>query len=321
VIVDHQFHWYPRAYTDTLLGRKQYPRVEESAEGQYLHLAEGAGHLLAPLTRELNEHLADASTCGIDAVVIGPGVLGDVLHLPGDEAAELLGRLHQEYGRAQREHPDRVACLAALPLQDPARALAVLDEAVRDHGLRGVSVLPYIEGRTIASEATLPVFRRIAELGVPVFLHPGYRTPTHRPGIESRLEIGLAWMYHTSVAALALIDSGILDACPGLVVVHPHLGGMLPYVAGRVNNIPGGRGVNELSAYLRSRFYVDTVSSTPPALALACETYGAERIVFGSDHPYVPMAAMRTYLDANAGAKLASAIYANRVPGLRLPGG
>ena len=320
MIVDHQFHWCPAAYAETLARRSRFPRVDETPAGRYLHVAEGAGHLLAPLARGLDEQLADASACGIDVVVIGPGILGDLPRLPSGEAGELLDLLHSEYARAQGRYPDRVACLAALPLQDPSLSLEILDRAIVKLGLRGVSLLPSNEGREMACQATRPVFRRIEELGVPIFIHPGYRTTTYRPGSAARVEVGLAWMYHTSVAALSLIDSGLLDACPDLVVVHPHLGGMLPYVAGRVSNIPGGCGRGKLVEYLRTRFYVDTVSSTPSALALACEMYGADRLVFGTDHPYVPMTAMRAYVDANAGEELAARIYANRVPGLRLLG-
>jgi aminocarboxymuconate-semialdehyde decarboxylase len=318
VIVDHQFHWYPSAYADVLAKRSAVPRVEIRDGGQYLHIAEGAGHLLAPLTRDLEDHLADASACGIDVVVIGPGVLGDVLHIPAREAARLLDRLHEEYAGAQRDHPDRVACLAALPLQDPAVAIEVLDRAIIEYDLRGVSLLPHVEGEALGTAATLPVFERIEALGVPVFLHPGYRTSTHRPDVDARAEIGLGWMYHTSLGALSLVDSGILDACPELVVVHPHLGGMLPYVAGRVGNIPGGTAKHDLREYLHTRFYVDSVSSTAPALELAREMYGPDRIVFGTDHPYVPMAAMRAYVETNASAEFARKIFANRVPGLRL---
>src|SRR5690349_3547731 len=51
-------------------------------------------------------------------------------------------------------------------------------------------------------------------------------------------EVGLSWMFDTSLAALSLVYSGTLDACPKLQVVHPHAGGVLPYLRNRIVGIP-----------------------------------------------------------------------------------
>lgn len=64
------------------------------------------------------------------------------------------------------------------------------------------------------------MFARIAELGVPLFLHPGLRSATRDRTHGFREEVGLTWMYQTARAALELVDSGMLDAIPDLVVVH-----------------------------------------------------------------------------------------------------
>jgi aminocarboxymuconate-semialdehyde decarboxylase len=317
-IVDHQAHWYPRSYVEALIGRSSFPTASRTMDGGFeLLLDEG---VLMPamdgLVKDIDEHLAQATAAGIDTLVIGPATLGEVLHLPAGEAAELLDRLHEEYSTAQRAHPDRLVCLAALPMQEPSVALDVLERAIGDLKLGGVSVIAANEARPLVTDDTLPVFARIAELGVPVFLHPGFRAPTRGHTRTRREEVGLAWMYQTALAALELVDSGMLDAVPDLVVVHPHLGGVLPYVAGRIDGLPGSAAAQPLGHYLTSRFYVDTAAATPPALDLAIRTYGADRVVFATDHPFLPMTALRHYIDDNLPPHTAAEVYANRVPGV-----
>ena len=318
LVVDHQIHWYPRAAVEKLRGRSRYPKAERDADGGYvLWLDEGASQpLMNRLTMPVEEHLAQATEAGVDVLVFGPATMGEVLQLPGREAADLLDNVHVEYAAAQREHPERLACLAALPMQDPAVALEVLDRAIGELDLRGVSFLTtFDEQLPLISDDTLAVFARIAELGVPLFLHPGHRSSTRIGTHSPREEFGLAWTYQTALVALRLIDEGVLDAVPDLTVVHPHLGGVLPYVVERLNLLGGGKAEH----YLRTRFYADTACGNPGALRLAIERYGIERIVFASDHPFVPITETRRHIEEGDEGQDAHQIYANRVPGLRLP--
>lgn len=113
---------------------------------------------------DVEQHLAHTTSAGIDMLVVGPATLSEVTHLPGAEAAELLDRIHEHYAAAQRHHPDRVACLAALPIQTPEVALEVLDRAVGELGLTGVFLLTSNDGHPLVNDGTLAVFARIAEL-------------------------------------------------------------------------------------------------------------------------------------------------------------
>jgi predicted TIM-barrel fold metal-dependent hydrolase len=269
---------------------------------------------------DLEGHLAHAAAAGVDVLVLGPATLAEVLHLPAGEAAELLNHVHTEYAAAQRAHPDHVVALAALPMQDPSLALKVVDHAVGELDLRGVSLVTTIDDkRPLVTEDTLRVFARIAELGVPLVLHPGFRSAT-RSGVRTiREDAGLSWVYQTSLTALRLIDEGVLDAVPGLTIVHPHLGGVLPYVAERIGLLGGSKAKHPIDHYLKTNFYADTAAGNPGALRLAIETYGIDRIVFATDYPFYDMPAVRQQVEETVGPDAAQRIYANRVPGLRLP--
>jgi predicted TIM-barrel fold metal-dependent hydrolase len=173
-----------------------------------------------------------------------------------------------------------------------------------------------------ATRERLPLFRRIEELGLPVFLHPSVRSLTWETKLPPRGESGLAWMFHTSAAALGFVQNGVLDECPSLDVVHPHLGGMLPYMGARIDLRRGLGGAPEpelpIMDYLRTRFWTDCVSVTPGALELAIAKYGRERILYATDHPFVPKGAVPQVLEEHADPEDVQAIRANRLPSLRL---
>jgi predicted TIM-barrel fold metal-dependent hydrolase len=163
------------------------------------------------------------------------------------------------------------------------------------------------------------VFARIAELGVPLVMHPGFRSATRFGTRTAREDAGLSWTYQTSLTALRLIDEGVLDAVPDLVVLHPHLGGVLPYVAERIGLLGGSKAKHPIEHYFKTNFYVDTAAGNPGALRLAIEAYGIDRVVFATDYPFYDMSSVRQQVEDTVGPQAAQQIYANRVPGLRLP--
>ena len=131
-------------------------------------------------------------------------------------------------------------------------------------------------------------------------------------------------MFDTSIAMLSLVVGGILDACPRLQVVHPHLGGTLPFLAGRVETYRRAGlwpGLTEpIAGYLR-RVWLDTVSATPEALALVRELAGDDHLLFATDYPYwtfeAGMAFVREHVPAD---RLAAVCHHNAETLLGLPG-
>lgn len=316
MIVDHQVHWFPPASLNMLVGRTRLPRAERSGEMWLLEIVEGRQMSVGRELTDLEAQLVLASNLGVDVLVISPPSLGECQHLPGTEAAEILHRVNAELAAAQRMHPDRLVGLAMLPMQDPEVAITVLEEAA-ELGLRGICMLSSIEGRPIATDETLPVFRRMDELGMPLVLHPAVRSQTRTPGgLPSVGESGIGWMAHTALAALNLIESGTLDKCPNLVVLHPHLGGVLPYVIGRVERIQNERAPLAIGEYLRSRFFTDTVNRTRGAIKLAFDAYGIDHVLFGTDHPFEQMAAMKQFIVSQG---VADIVFGNVLPGLLPP--
>jgi aminocarboxymuconate-semialdehyde decarboxylase len=286
-VIDCQWHWYPPAFCDVLLARETYPRARRDGDG---YVYEPSPREAWRYTREfvdLDHQFALMDEAGIDVVVASPSIAGDVTALDPAEGRATAELLNEELAAAQRRHPDRFRALAVLPLQDVAASIELLDDAVARLGLRGVLLHSNVAGGSITDLELWPIYARLQELEVPVFLHPTRAFPEERIRALA-LEPPLAYMFDTTVAALSLVLAGVLDAYPALKVVHPHLGGALPYLVDRVD-VYRSQGRWQLEGSVRSylpRFYTDTVSESPEALRLAIELYGIDRILFSTDHPY-----------------------------------
>ena len=100
------------------------------------------------------------------------GIHSDLDGLPAAEAREASRIVNEEWADAQRRHPGRFFGAAAFPLQDTAMAIEELEHAVEVLGLRGVSIPGSIAGEPIDAPRLEPFYARVAELGVPMFIHP-----------------------------------------------------------------------------------------------------------------------------------------------------
>jgi aminocarboxymuconate-semialdehyde decarboxylase len=240
------------------------------------------------------------AAAGVDAVISSSGSFGDVDRLEPGRAGEVAHALNAERAAAEQAHPGRFYGLATLPWQDTDAALAALDDAVVHLGLRGVLVHSNINGAPIDSDTCRPVHARIAELGVPLFIHPT-RSLAEEQLRDYGLEYLVGFVFDTSLAALRLVLSGIVGENPGLKVVLPHCGGTLPYLAGRIDASHEkpyslGRALDPLpSAQLRG-LYTDTVSQDADTLAFAGRFFDEGHMLFASDYPFFPVEEQLTFV-------------------------
>ncbi len=188
---------------------------------------------------------------------------------------------------AHERHPDRLVGFATLPIQEPDLALAELGRLATLPGIKGVYLATRVLDRELSDPMFFPVYERIEDLGLPIFLHPLEVIGAERlkPYLLTNL---LGNPFDTAVASAQLIVGGVLDRFKGLDVCLPHAGGAFPYLVGRLNH---GWKVRpecchleqEPLAYLR-RFYYDTISHMDDALGYLIGLVGPERVMVGSDY-------------------------------------
>ena len=188
---------------------------------------------------------------------------------------------------AHQRHPDRLVGFATLPIQEPDLAVAELDRLASLRGIKGVYLATRVLDRELSDPMFFPVYERLENLGLPIFLHPleVIGAERLRPYFLTNL---LGNPFDTAVAAAQLIFGGVLDRFKRLEICLPHAGGAFPYLVGRLNHgwevRPECRHLEQGPlAYLR-RFYYDTISHHDAALAYLIGLVGPERVMLGSDY-------------------------------------
>jgi uncharacterized protein len=226
-----------------------------------------------------------------------PPVSTDMARLANDGMAELVGR-----------YPDRFpGFIASLPMNDPEGLLTEATRAVKELGAVGVQVFSNVLGRPLDKPETMPLFDLMAELDLPVWIHParGADFPDYKSEKKSHYEIWwtFGWPYETSVAMAHLVFAGLFDKHPDIKIITHHLGGMIPYFEGRVGpgwDQLGTRTSDEdytvLLQKLKKRpldyfrmFYADTaVFGSKTATLCGLNFFGADHVLFASDSPFDP---------------------------------
>lgn len=187
------------------------------------------------------------------------------------------------------EGRSRLVPMAYLPLEHPQVALAELERLRSDPRWGGITAAAGGGSDPLDSNALEPVWGLLAALGWPVLLHPGHSPdPRLEPYYLSNL---LGNPVETGVAAAQLLFGDVLGRHPGLRVLLVHCGGVVPAVLGRwERGITTARpGVRNLSRPFREAargFWVDSLGHEPALLDLAVQTFGADRVVIGSDWPF-----------------------------------
>jgi len=288
LVVDTHTHWYPRVLMDAYVESDAYPPCRREGDSYAVELLPGHWVSFPSHFVELDLQLEMMRAAGVDVAVSSSASFGEVDALPVDKAVEVAVAVNEARAEAASRHAGFVG-LATIPWQDPPAAVDVARDAITRCGLRGVLLHSNVNGRPVDDRALRPVYETVADLGVPLFLHPG-RTLLEPVARDLGLEVMVAYMFDSSLAALRLGLSGILDGLP-IDVVHPHCGATLPYLAGRIDGSHAkpwclGRTLDPPPSTVLRGFYTDTMCQSAETLAYAHRFYGAEHLLYGSDCPY-----------------------------------
>jgi len=264
----------------------------------------------APTFAEVNRRLFDTESlrleamdkAGIELSILSfnsPGIQAETDPAVAVQAAKRANDFLSE--KVIARHPDRYAGFAAVPLQNPEAAADELERCVKQLGFKGALVNGYsnIQNENTAEYTDEPKFEvfwaKVAELNVPIYLHPRDPLPNQLRIYEGHPELlSAAWAYgvETSIHALRLITSGVFDRHPGVNIILGHLGETLPFAMWRVQHIIKQRGMCEnlekdISSYLSDNFFITTsgLFRTQTLLNTMLEI-SSDRILFSTDYPY-----------------------------------
>lgn len=329
-IIDSHFHWWPRSVFEKLCKRTGFPSAHVNERGGYTVRRHADEAHPLPSWKEwhdLDDQLAHMDGLGhqVDVVCsIGPMSVF-FSQLPAEEGRDLAMHWNEEMAGAQRRYPGRVWASAAIPLVDTKIALDVLEHAVGKLGLMGVNIPGSIgSDARIDAERLEPFYARVAELGLPMFLHPTDAIFADMlDGYNGALHLSLGRVIEVSVAASRLVLSGLMERHPGLKVVMSHTGGALPYQSGRMDkNTKAAKLPRPASEYLH-RMYTDTVSPHSAGMKFAIEYYGIDNVMYGTDYPcWDPATCLALLEELNLSAEDKQKLFydnARRILGLKDP--
>jgi aminocarboxymuconate-semialdehyde decarboxylase len=159
---------------------------------------------------------------------------------PPDRTPELARIANDALAEICRLHPDRFPTfVAAVPTNNVEASLAEIDRAIRDLGARGIQLFTNVAGKPLSATEFRPIFRRMVEHDLPVWVHPmrGPQSSDYATEQASENEIwfSFGWPYETTACMTRLIYSGIFDELPTLKIISHHMGGMIPYFPGKIN--------------------------------------------------------------------------------------
>lgn len=289
--IDCQSHIFPSEYIEILAQNPYPPKVIRRGSESIVTYGDVQTFRLQDEVYDPKRKLKDMDAAGVDMALLSTNIpppcsLSPELGLEGAQA------INNAIAGLVEKHSNRFAGLACLPWQNPVEAIVEMDR-VKDLGFCGIMLYSHIGGKPVDTPEFEPVFLHAESLQFPIVIHP--TVPTWGEAIKDHWMIGMMGLQvDSSFALLRLILSGILERLPKLQIVMPHVGGILPYMSGRLDHQTEvlGRARAKItrppSAYLR-QIYFDIVSPSLQALQYVYQFSGENHLLFGTDHPWVDM--------------------------------
>ena len=291
MIVDFHAYFQPQSFLDHLRRRKQYPRIENTADGEVIWSGPGAARRIRPEQTDIARRAEMLEAAGIDAQILRLQNVSGIDSFEPAEGLAIAQAANEELAEIAWRYPGRFIPYAAVPMRDVSAAVAELERAVSKLGHRGVGISVGVDGKSLDHEDFAPLFDSAERLGVPMLV-----LPNHPSLIDSRIEPyhwltgAFGFQVDLSLVALRLLSGGTLDRHPALRVILANLGGVFPFIVERLDQYWERVHAAERPLPVRPvealrRFYLETASGHPAAIRMTAEVIGVDRLVFGSDYP------------------------------------
>jgi aminocarboxymuconate-semialdehyde decarboxylase len=290
VKIDFHSHIVDRQYLDELITTLSLS-AEPTPDGKTLY--RHRGHTVAWIREDMFDigaRLRDMDAKRIDVRVMSLST-PNVYLWPAEQQVSVARRINDAMARICVAHPDRFMGLASLPMRNVDAALAELDRAIGELGMKGIVIGSNIDGLQLDDPSFERIWARIDELRLPVFEHPMF--PKEESGLEGfELPLRLGFIFDTTLSATRLIYSGVFERYPNFPYVMAHTGGALAMVMERLDNgyrlFPDCRKyISRLPSEFAKKLYYDTTSFGSAALQFAINSVGVEHLLFGTDDPFI----------------------------------
>lgn len=292
MIVDCHAHFVPNCSIETLRSERKLFRSVKLHDGDSkIRIAFNDKEPSRPMSPRLSDAVQRKNWLAsqkIDHQVVGSWLDIFGYELPPGEGAEWCRFLNAGLLQTKQD-VDFFAPLACVPMQSGKHAAKVLDEAL-SAGFHGamIGTQPKGDGGRFDDPDLDPFWRMASERKATLFVHPMVVCCDDRLDEGHNLVNCVGRINDTTAAVSRLLFSGNMQNYPGINFVIAHGGAALPFLLGRMRaNYLRHRDqcADPVDAF--HRLYFDTVLYDTPALNFLREIAGADKLMLGSDSPFV----------------------------------
>src|SRR6266571_7847438 len=191
--IDVHTHFLCLDFVKHLQGRSALPRTVLEGGVYVMDCAPGLRLPSVPNIVDMDVKLKDADAMGIELSVLSHGIPGPDI-LGGDEADDWACRMNDYLAGIVERYPGRFLGFGNIGFGSVERSISEVDRCVNQLGFKGIQLFSNIDSRVLDSAEFMPVYKHIAELGVPLNMHPGI--PLNRVGVDrSSLMVSLAFLF------------------------------------------------------------------------------------------------------------------------------
>jgi predicted TIM-barrel fold metal-dependent hydrolase len=284
MIVDFQHHFTPRELIKEDPGDRLVLHYDENGAPSYTVHA---------LLYDLDEHIRMMDAAGIDAAWLtsAAGMSAD------PERSKIC---NQRAADAERDYPGRFFGAAHVHPLGGAAALKELNRCRYELGFPGVVITSETDGKFLDAPEYEPFWAECEKLDLFVFVHPALKLNHSLEFDRYDTARSVGREFSLIMATIRLINAGVFDRHPGLLVHMAHLSGGIASMLGRVRSYQdkefwgtagnprhGATPLKDFDHYLAHNMVFDTAGfcGAIGAVKTALVELPASRIVFATDYP------------------------------------
>jgi len=245
---------------------------------------------IMPRATDTALRLAEMDATGVDVQAVSTAPNHYAYWSAPELGREVAQTVNNKIADLVASHPDRFVGLCTVPLQDADIAVAELERCVKEHDMRGVEISTNVNGTDLTRAGLEKFFAKVEELDVMIFMHPIGTSFKERMS-EHYFRNTIGHPLESALAVGHLVFDGYLETYPGLKICIAHGGGYIPSYSGRFDH-PWERrddcrvNISKPPSHYVKKLYFDTVVFTDHQLRYLVDTWGADKIVMGTDYPY-----------------------------------
>jgi predicted TIM-barrel fold metal-dependent hydrolase len=251
-------------------------------------MARHGRQLLGVLTgAALDQRLKQMDEAEVDLQILSPSNLMPYLENEAD-ACQAARILNDGYAELTHRLPHRFKAYASLPMPHVEASLREMQRGLDELGMAGVAFGCSILNRSVTEEEFEPLYKEMNRRSAVLFFHPMVNGICSPLITDFGLEGAAGTTIEDTIVVLHMILRQLPHRYPDIKIIIPHLGGLIPMLLNRMDNQVAAikHDLPERPSTSARRFWYDTVShGSYAALRCACEVFGPEHLVTGSDYP------------------------------------